>query len=198
MRRQFLTGLRMTACFIVLLGLIYPAVVYGVGKLAFSDRADGSFVKDSKGLVIGSSLIGQNFVVSNGKPDSRYFQPRPSMAGEAGYDAMSSAASNLGPSNQDLLDEVKSRAVAYRRLNGLSRKAAVPVDAVTASASGLDPHISIANADLQVNRVAKARGLSVSDVQALVAKHTESRQWGFLGEKVVNVLELNLDLDRQG
>jgi K+-transporting ATPase ATPase C chain len=198
MRRQFLTGLRMTACFIVLLGLIYPAVVYGVSKLAFNDRAAGSFVTNRQGLVIGSSLIGQNFVGRNGKPDRRYFQPRPSVAGTAGYDAMSSGASNLGPSNQDLLNEVKSRVIAYRRLNGLSRNAAVPVDAVAASASGLDPHISIANADLQVARVAKARGMSPSAVQALVAKHTEGRQWGFLGEKVVNVLELNLDLDRQG
>jgi K+-transporting ATPase ATPase C chain len=142
------------------------------------------------GKVVGSSLLGQNFTLT------KYFQPRPSAAGTDGYDGLSSSASNLGPSNPDLLKTVADRVVAYRRLNGIAPNATVPVDAVTASASGLDPDISIANADIQAARVAKVRSLPLASVLGAVARHTENRQWGFLGERVVNVLELNLDLDR--
>jgi len=190
MRRQLLTGLFMTIAMTVLVGLVYPLVMTGIAQVAFHDRANGSFVKVG-GTVVGSSLIGQNF------SDPKYFQPRPSAAGEKGYDGLSSAASNLGPSNPDLLNAVKDRVAAYRKLNGLAPNAQVPVDAVTASGSGLDPGISVANARLQAPRVARERGLPLNAVLAAIDRHTQDRQWGFLGEKVVNVLELNLDLDRQ-
>jgi K+-transporting ATPase ATPase C chain len=199
MRRQTITGLRMTAALIVLLGLLYPLVVTGVAQIAFKHRADGSLVKDSKGDVVGSSLVGQLFVDANDNPDPKYFQPRPSAAGTNGYDPLGpSGGTNLGPSNPKLLDAVAQRVSDYRTLNGLDSTTAVPVDAVTASASGLDPHISVANANLQAARVANGRNLSIDLVQSLIGKHTEGRQWGVLGEKVVNVLELNLDLDQQG
>ena len=198
MRRQLLTGLLMTVVLAVMLGLAYPLAVYGVSQIAFKDKADGSFVKNKDGVVVGSSLIGQSFLDANGNPIAKYFQPRPSAAGTNGYDPLGpSGASNLGPSNQKLLDAVAQRVAAYRELNGLGGDAPVPVDAVTASASGLDPHISVANAKLQAARVAQERGLSIDVVDGLIDKHTEGRQWGFLGEKVVNVLELNLDLDQQ-
>jgi K+-transporting ATPase ATPase C chain len=196
MRRQLLTGLYMTVALIVLLGVVYPVAVFGVSQVFFKDNANGSFVKNTDGQVVGSSLIGQSFVDASGNPDPKYFQPRPSAAG-AGYDALASGGTNLGPSNPKLLDAVSSRVAAYRSFNGLAADAQVPVDAVTASGSGLDPDISIANAKLQAARVADARGLSVDTVNSLISKHTEGRAWGFLGEKVVNVLELNLDLDQQ-
>jgi len=198
MRRQLLTGLRMTICLTVLCGLLYPLAVFGASQVAFKDRADGSFVEDGKGHVVGSSLLGQRFIGSDGRPDPRYFQPRPSAAGADGYDAQTSGGSNLGPSNPKLLDAVRQRVADYRDLNGVPAATLVPVDAVTASASGLDPHISVANAGLQATRVANARGLPLDRVRSLIAAHTEDRGWGFLGENVVNVLELNLDLDRQG
>ncbi len=231
MRRQFVTAVVMTAVLTFLLGVVYPLGVYAVGQVAFRDRADGSFVTASDGTVVGSSLIGQSFLDGDGAPLRKYFQPRPSAAGK-GYDAQSSSASNLGPSNPKLIapaagsdcalvddvdatgnavldssgapvqvcspDTVPARAAAYRSLNGLAVDAQVPVDAVTSSASGLDPHISVANALLQAPRIAATRSLSVESVRVLVARHTQDRQWGFLGERVVNVLELNLDLDRQG
>ena len=198
MRRQLISALRMTICLTVLLGLAYPVAVWAVSQVAFHHRANGSFVKNASGDTVGSSLIGQQFVDSAGNRDPRYFQPRPSAAGK-GYDATASGGSNLGPTNEQLVDTlVPQRVQDYRTFNGLSASTAVPVDAVTASGSGLDPDISVANARLQAARVAKARGLAPARVQALLDKHTESRQWGFLGEKVVNVLELNLDLDRQG
>jgi K+-transporting ATPase ATPase C chain len=171
--------------------------VYGVSQVAFKHKADGSFVQNKSGQVVGSSLIGQSFLDANGNALTKYFQPRPSAAG-TGYDALASGASNLGPSNPTLLAAVAQRVAAYRTLNGLDAATPVPVDAVTASASGLDPDISVANAKLQAARVAHARGLSIETVQRLIAKHTEDRQLGVLGEKVVNVLELNLDLDQQG
>jgi K+-transporting ATPase ATPase C chain len=152
-------------------------------------RANGSLVTHD-GHAVGSSLIGQNFA------NPKYFHPRPSAAGQDGYDGLSSQASNLGPSNQKLLDSVAERVKAYRETNGLAATDSVPVDAVTASGSGLDPHISVANANLQAARVARARGIPLSTVMSLLTRHTEPRQWGILGEKVVNVLELNLDLDR--
>ncbi|HEY2812419.1 MAG TPA: K(+)-transporting ATPase subunit C [Acidimicrobiales bacterium] len=197
MRRQLLTGLLMTIALTVLTGVLYPLAVWAVGQVVFKDNANGSFVTNANGQVVGSSLIGQNFVDGNGNPDPNYFQPRPSAAGN-GYDPRASGGSNLGPSNPKLVtDLVPSRVAAYRTLNNLSSDVQVPIDAVTASASGLDPDISVANAKLQAARVAQARGMSVDDVMALVSTHTSGRPWGFLGEKVVNVLELNLDLDRK-
>jgi len=194
MRRQLLTGLLMTIALTVLLGLVYPLAMTGVAQVVFPDRANGSLVKDD-GRVVGSSLIGQRFVRKDGSPDPRYFQPRPSAAGD-GYDALSSGGSNDGPSSQTLLTNVSDRVAAYRTLNGLAPHATVPVDAVTASGSGLDPDISAANALLQAPRVARARRIPVATVLALVRSHTDGRQLGFLGEKTVNVLDLNLALDR--
>jgi potassium-transporting ATPase KdpC subunit len=196
LRRQLVTGLLMTIAMTVLVGLVYPLIMTGVAQVAFHDRANGSLVK-VKGRVVGSSLIGQNFTDSKGSPLPQYFQPRPSAAGN-GYDALSSGGSNLGPSNKKLLDAVAQRAIDYRKLNGLAPDVKVPVDAVTASASGLDPDISVANADLQAERVADTRRLALSTVRNLITSHTNARQWGVLGEKTVNVLDLNLALDRLG
>src|SRR4051812_26068828 len=193
MRRQLLTGLRITIALTVLLGLAYPLAMTGIAQALMKNKANGSFVSQN-GKVVGSSLIGQNFTLKNGDPDPRYFQPRPSNAGD-GYDAMKSAGSNLGPSNPDLLSGVKDRVIAYRKLNGLPAGASVPVDAVTSSGSGLDPDISVANARLQISRVAHARGLSEPQVRALVSAHTRGRQLGILGEETVNVLDLNIALD---
>jgi K+-transporting ATPase ATPase C chain len=192
--RQLRTALIATIVLIVLLGVVYPLVVTGVSQVLFSYQADGSLVS-SRGRVVGSALIGQSFTDSAGHPLARYFQPRPSAAG-TGYDAMDSGVSNLGPSNPVLLRAVAQRVAAYRRFNGLAPDAAVPVDAVTASGSGLDPDISEANALDQAPRVARVRGLPVSAVIALVHAHVDDRPWGFLGEKTVNVLDLNLALDR--
>jgi K+-transporting ATPase ATPase C chain len=257
MRRQLLTGLLMTIAMIVLIGLIYPFAMTGIAQVFFKDRANGSFVK-ANGKVVGSSLIGQNFVLKDGSPDPKYFQPRPSAAGD-GYDAMASGGSNDGPSNANLIGNVPGvaidastgkpfksnpyatptdpycvpvqatdkdgngvtdqagnavyeknrdgtyacdpntapqRALAYRALNNLSSTTKVPVDAVTASASGLDPDISVANARLQAPRVAQARKLSEQQVLDLVDQHTDKRQLGILGEETVNVLDLNLALDQ--
>jgi len=194
MRRQLLTGLYMTIALTVLLGLIYPLAVFGVSQVFFKDNADGSFVKNKDGQVVGSSFIGQAFVNTDGTPMPNYFQPRPS---SGSYDGLASGGTNLGPSNPKLLQAVADRVTAYRAFNDLAPDVQVPVDAVTASGSGLDPHISVANAKLQAARVAGARNLPVDTVNDLISKHTEGRAWGFLGEKVVNVLELNLDLDQQ-
>lgn len=190
MRRQVVTGIRVTAVLAVLLGIAYPLAVTGVGQAAFRSRAEGSLVTRD-GRVVGSSLLGQSFSAP------AYFHPRPSVAGD-GYDPLASGGSNLGPSNQRLLDAVAGRAAAVRAANGLPDDAPVPVDAVTASASGLDPHISVAYARLQAPRVARARGLAVADVLRLVREHTQRRSWGFLGENGVNVLTLNLALDEMG
>lgn len=190
MRRQLAPALGMTIVMTVLVGILYPLFVTGVSAAAFSRTANGSLVRRD-GAAVGSSLLGQTFT----KPE--YFHPRPSAAGD-GYDGLASSASNLGPGNADLLSAVKERAAAYREENDLARDALVPVDAVTASASGLDPDISVANARLQATRVAGARGMAVDEVLRLVDRHTKGRTLGFLGEKVVNVLALNLDLDRVG
>jgi K+-transporting ATPase ATPase C chain len=155
----------------------------------FGHEANGSMVKDTKGDVVGSSLIGQSFT------SAQYFHPRPSAAGD-GYDPTKSGASNLGPTNPTLLDDVSQRAATYRAENGLAPGTTVPVDAVTSSGSGLDPQISVANAALQAPRVAKARNMSVDTVRELISAHTDGRSLGFLGEPGVNVLELNLALDR--
>jgi potassium-transporting ATPase KdpC subunit len=201
MRAQLLAGLRALLVLTLLCGLAYPLAVTGIAQLAFHDKADGSLVRRD-GEVVGSSLIGQTFT------GDEYFQGRPSAAGAAAAGAegadpddltqVASGASNLGPTNPELLDTVAERVDAYRELNGLDAGTPVPVDAVTASGSGLDPQISVANARLQARRVAEARGMDVDDVLALVDKHTATRSLGFLGEDGVNVLALNLDLDRNG
>ncbi|MGQ0744194.1 MAG: K(+)-transporting ATPase subunit C [Acidimicrobiales bacterium] len=189
MRRQLLPSLAMLAAFTVLCGLAYPLVITGVARTAFGAPAAGSLI-ERDGEVVGSRLIGQPFT------DANYFHPRPSAAGD-GYDASASSGSNLGPTNDELLDAVAEAVAEYRLTNGLSAAEAVPVDAVTASASGLDPHISVANARLQIRRVAEARGVADAEVATLVERHTQGRSLGFLGEAGVNVLELNLALDRR-
>jgi len=205
MRRQLLSGLGMLAAMTVLLGLAYPLAVTGVSQLAFPDKANGSLVMQD-GKVVGSALLGQAFT----RPE--YFQPRPSAAA-LGYDGLASGASNLGPSSEKLLDGVaddpatpdvdesfagvRQRVDAYRAANDLGPNDTVPVDAVTASASGLDPHISPANARIQAARVARQRNMAVADVLQVVEAHTEGRMLGVLGEKAVNVLELNLALDEK-
>ena len=172
----------------LLTGIAYPLVVTGLSKVIFPKQAEGSLAyKD--GQPIGSVLIGQNF------SDARYFYSRPSAAGKDGYDGASSSGSNLGPTNQAFLDSAAERAEKVRTDNGLSSTAPVPGDLITASASGLDPHISPDAAGIQVARVAKARSLSEQKVQALVDQFTEGRQFGFLGEPRVNVLKLNIALD---
>lgn len=183
-------AIRLTLLSTVVLGVAYPLAVWGVGQAAFHDQANGSMVTDSSGAVVGSSLIGQSF---DGQDADRWFQSRPSAAGEKGYDANASSGSNLGPSNPDLTKAVEERRAALAKADGVSA-ADVPADAVTASGSGLDPDISPEYARQQVSRVASARGLSADAVRKLVDEHTESRQLGFLGEPVVNVLELNLAL----
>jgi len=202
MRRQLLPSLLMMVVFTILLGLAYPLVVTGIAQGAFGDKADGSLV-EVDGKAVGSSLIGQAFVGEDGEPLPQYFQSRPSAAtgaaGEtvAGYDPTLSLGSNLGPSNPDLSAAVRERVEAYRELNGLDDSTPVPVDAVTASGSGLDPHISVANARLQAARVAEERDADVEEVLDLIEDNTERRALGFLGEDGVNVLELNLGLDRR-
>jgi potassium-transporting ATPase KdpC subunit len=167
----------------------YPLAVTGISKLAFAQKANGSLIVDKNGAIIGSSLLGQNFTGEG------YFHPRPSAAGANGYDAASSSGSNLGPTSQKLADQIKERVAAYRASNRLAASQAVPADAVTASASGLDPHISLANADLQVARVAKARGLAPEKVKEVIAASTDSASLGLLGVDGVNVLKLNLALN---
>ena len=187
MRRQLLPSLTMLLVFTVLAGLAYPLVVTGIAQTAFHDKADGSLVERG-GRAVGSRLLGQAF----SRPD--YFHPRPSAAGE-GYDAAASSGSNKGPTNAAWLEEVGTRAAAYRDENGLSNDDGVPVDAITASASGLDPNISVANARLQAPRVARTRGVPLARVLALLDTHTDGRALGVLGEPGVNVLGLNLALD---
>jgi K+-transporting ATPase ATPase C chain len=186
---QARTAIVMVLALTLITGIVYPLVVTGIAQVVFPYQANGSLIVNSQGQVIGSELIGQNF------SSPRYFHPRPSAAGSDGYDATASSASNLGPTNQKLINSVKERADTYRQTNGLAPNAPVPVDAVTASGSGLDPHISPANAALQVSRVAQARGLPEDRVRALVSQYTEGRTLGFLGEPRVNVLKLNLALD---
>lgn len=168
---------------------IYPVVVWGIAQVVFPDQANGSLITDAKGTVVGSKLLGQGFT------GEKYFHPRPSAAGN-GYDAANSSGSNLGPTSQKLADAVKERVAAYRKENGLKDTDAVPADAVTASGSGLDPHISLSNAELQTARVAKARNLSMDKVSALIRAHTDKAGLGLLGEPGVNVLRLNLALDK--
>src|SRR5262245_5288456 len=167
---------------------LYPLVVWGIAQTAFPNKANGSIIVDKDGTVRGSRLLGQNFTAD------KYFHSRPSNAGN-GYDAANSSGSNLGPTSQKLHDSIAQNVADYRAQNGLATNAPVPADGVTASASGLDPHISLENAGLQSARVAKARGISVEAVRALIKQHTDAPDWGFLGEPGVNVLRLNLSLD---
>jgi potassium-transporting ATPase KdpC subunit len=255
MRRQLLTAAAATLVLAVITGIVYPLAVWAIGQGAFDYRANGSFIKNAKGQVIGSALIGQEFLDKQGNALPQYFQPRPSAAG-TGYTANASGATNLGPGDPRLVgfipglntvdmsgntsatnpfatpddpycvptdaktgnpvispsdgqqyakskdgtyvcdsNTVPQRAIAYRQLNGLDPKAIVPVDAVTASFSGLDPDISVANASLQAARVAKARNLPVDTMMRLIKSHTDNRLLGVIGEKTVNVLDLNLALD---
>ena len=187
MRRQLAPALVVFLALTLLTGLAYPLAVTGVAQVAFPGRADGSLI-ERNGQVVGSRLSGQAFA------GVRYFHARPSAAGD-GYGAMASSASNLGPTNEELIKMVRERRAAYRRENDLRAGQQVPIDAVTASGSGLDPDISAANARLQAPRVARARGLDLNDVLALIDNHTDGRSLGFLGEPGVNVLELNLALD---
>jgi K+-transporting ATPase ATPase C chain len=188
LRSQVLVAVRAVVVLTVVLGFAYPLVVTLVAQTAFGDRADGSLVR-ADGRVVGSSLLGQPF------DGDEWFHPRPSAAGD-GYDGMASSASNLGPTNSALLEQIAERERAYRSANAIDDGAPVPVDAVTASASGLDPHISVANARLQAPRVARARGLVPAEVLDLVEEHTDHRIAGFLGEDGVNVLLLNLAVER--
>jgi len=229
MRRQLVPAIMSMVVFTVLLGIVFPLVITGIGQVVFSDKANGSLVKEN-GKVVGSSMLAQAFTTAKGTPIKKYFQARPSAAN---YDPHSSTGSNLGPTNPKLIavclpvpktdkfgdpvvdkkgdpvyetnadgtkvcdpTTVPQRAKAYRKLNGLSGNVEIPVDAVTASGSGLDPDISVANARLQAARVAKARGLDTAKVMKLVDEHTDGRPLGIIGEKTVNVLDLNLALDK--
>jgi K+-transporting ATPase ATPase C chain len=185
MRRNIITAILYTVVTTIVFGLIYPSVVTGLAQVLFRDKANGQLIHKG-GQIVGSRLIGQSFTVP------AYFHSRPSAAGN-GYDASNSSGSNYGPTNKKLIDRVKSDVTTAETDQP---GADVPIDLVTASASGLDPHITPAAAEFQVARIAKERHLSVDVVQKLVSAHTEARQLGFLGEPRVNVLELNLDLDR--
>ena len=188
MWKQMMPGLRMTVLLTLLTGLIYPGVVTGVCQILFPSQANGSLIVRN-GIVVGSTLIGQNFT----RPE--YFQPRPSAAGSDGYDPTASGGSNLGPTSEKLVARTKASVSKLRADNPSHGTNALPADLATASASGLDPHISPASAALQVNRVAAARRASPNEVEKLVGELTEGRDLGFLGEPRVNVLLLNLALD---
>lgn len=171
-------------------GGVYPLVVFGLGQALFPHRANGSLIVDRHGATRGSALLGQNFT------GPRYFHPRPSAAGQ-GYDAANSSGSNLGPTSRKLRSVIEERIAAYRAQESLPDTSPVPADAVTASGSGLDPHISVRNAELQMPRVAKARNLDPDEVRVLIHAHTDGPDLGLLGEPGVNVLELNLALDER-
>jgi K+-transporting ATPase ATPase C chain len=186
MMKNLITAVLMTLVTTILLGLIYPLVVTGLVQVIFPDKANGQLIKRGDGTVIGSRIIGQPFAGPG------YFHSRPSAAGTVGYDAGASSGSNLGPTSQKLMDRIKAD-VEKRQAENPGKP--VPVDLVTTSGSGLDPHISPAAAEFQVPRVARERNLSEAEVRRLVTAHTAGRTFGFLGEPRVNVLELNLNLD---
>lgn len=190
MTRVLLIALRTTALTLLLTGLAYPLAVTGLGQLLFPARASGSLVRDERGQLVGSSLIGQSFT------QPAYFQGRPSAAGDKGYDAAASGGSNLGPTSKKLRDRVAAELVRLRRENPQAAPL-VPVELVTTSGSGLDPHLSPAGALWQVPRVARARGLAPERVRAVVERQIEERLFGLLGEPRVNVLQLNLALNLQ-
>ena len=206
MAKQLVISIRITLVLLLLVSGVYPLVVWGLSQAAFRHQANGSLITNAQGQVIGSELLAQGFT----KPE--YFHPRPSAAGN-GYDPTQSSGTNLGPTSDKLIngihkklangkddptnfDGVKDLAAAYRKDNGLASDTLVPVDAVTRSASGLDPHISPANAELQADRVAKARNTTGDTVRGLIKQNTRGRSLGFLGEPVVNVLTLNVALDK--
>jgi K+-transporting ATPase ATPase C chain len=193
--KAFFSEIRGAVMATVVLALIccglYPLIVFGISQALFHDKANGSLIVDQDGAVRGSKLIGQNFAAE------KYFHPRPSAAGN-GYDAASSGGSNLGPTSQKLNDAIKDRIAAYRAENGLKETDPVPADAVTASGSGLDPLITLQNAELQIPRVAKARGMAEEKVRELIQQNTDGRDLGVFGDPGVNVLLLNLALDALG
>ncbi len=185
--KNLITAVLMTVVTTILLGLIYPLAVTGLAQVLFPDKANGQLIKRADGALVGSRLIGQPF------SSSGYFRSRPSAAGATGYDAAASGGSNLGPTNRKLIDRIKGD---VEKLQAENPGQPVPIDLVTASASGLDPHISPAAAEFQVPRVARERRMTEAEVRNIVAAHTEGRQFGFLGEPRVHVVKLNLDLDR--
>jgi K+-transporting ATPase ATPase C chain len=191
--KEFFSEIRGAVMSTIVLALvccgIYPLVVFGIGQAVFRDKANGSLILDRDGTVRGSRLLGQGFTAE------KHFHPRPSAAGN-GYDAANSSGSNLGPTSQKLNDAIKDRIDAYRKENGLKATDAVPADAVTASGSGLDPHISVRNGELQVPRVARARGIEAQRVKELIRQNTDKADLGILGDEGVNVLALNLALDQ--
>lgn len=192
--RQHLAGLRALLVLTVILGIGYPLLMTGVAQVFASDGANGSIVRRD-GAAVGSALIGQNFTDKAGNPLPRYFQSRPSQAGDTGYDPTSSGASNKGPQDSELIADITKRRQQVAAFNGVSA-AAVPPDAVTASGSGLDPHISPEYAAIQVRRVATARHLTPAQVDQLVTTYTSGRDLGFIGSPTVNVIQLNLALDQ--
>jgi potassium-transporting ATPase KdpC subunit len=179
-----------TLFFAVIVCGIYPLIVFGIGRTLFPHQADGSLMVDKTGAVRGSELLCQNFT------SDKYFHPRPSAAGNNGYDPTASGGSNLGPTSSNLVANLTANIAAYRSDNNLPTNAPVPADAVTESGSGLDPHISVANAELQIPRVAKVRGLSEDRVRELVKENTRGRDLGLFGEPRVNVMTLNFALDQ--
>ncbi|HZE72515.1 MAG TPA: potassium-transporting ATPase subunit KdpC [Pyrinomonadaceae bacterium] len=186
--KNLATAILMTIVTTILLGLIYPLLVTGLAQVIFPDQANGQLIRSGDGTIIGSRIIGQPFTGPG------YFRSRPSAAGAAGYDASASSGSNLGPTNQKLVDRIKADA---EKLQVENPRTPVPIDLVTTSGSGLDPHISPAAAEFQVPRIARERGISEDETRRIVSSHLEHRQFGFLGEPRVNVLELNLDLDHR-
>ena len=187
---EFGRALVATIFFAIILCGVYPLIVFGASQLLFPHQANGSLLVDKSGTIRGSALLAQNFT------GAQYFHPRPSAAGANGFDATSSSGSNLGPTSSNLVANITQNIAIYRSDNGLAPDAQVPADAVTASASGLDPHISPANAEIQVLRVAKARGISEEQLRKIVQENTSGRDLGIFGEPRVNVMTLNFALDQ--
>jgi K+-transporting ATPase ATPase C chain len=194
--RTHWVALRALLALTVVLGLAYPLVVTVIGQVTLPAQTNGSIVQSADGEIIGSALVGQSFTDASGEPLTEWFQSRPSVAGD-GYDGGASGGSNLGPENEDLITAIQERKAGVAALEGVAEPD-VPADAVTASASGLDPHVSPEYALLQVDRVARERGLDEADVRALVEDHIQAPDLGFLGSPTVNVLSLNLALAEMG